>query len=208
MNAGADRLEIEVKFLVDDLETMRRRLDEVGARRVRERTHEYNIRYDNGWGGLQLQGKLLRLRQDTAAKITFKGEPKTGRESEARVREELEIEVQDFETMDAILRRVGFEAVQVYEKYRETYELGEELEVVLDELPYGNFVELEGEEAAIRGAADELGLDWERRILENYLALMERLKAAAALSFDDLTFENFADVSATLYDLDDIDDRS
>jgi len=203
MNADTERLEIEVKFLVDDLEAMRQRLDDAGAELIHKRTHEYNIRYDNGWGGLQLQGKLLRLRQDRVAKITYKGQPQTEADSEARVREELEIEVQDFETMDGILRRIGFEPVQVYEKYRETYALGEELEIVLDELPYGNFVELEGEETAIRQAAETLGLDWEERILENYLALMERLKAAKSLPFSDLTFDNFAAVSASVTDLED-----
>jgi adenylate cyclase class 2 len=90
--------------------------------------------------------------------------------------------------------------VQVYEKYRATFQLNR-VEVVLDEMPFGYFVELEGSERAIRSAADVLGLDWRKRILSNYLALMAELKTAHNLPFDDLTFENFATLQATVSDI-------
>jgi adenylate cyclase class 2 len=110
------------------------------------------------------------------------------------------MEVEDFDTAVAILEKVGFEQQQVYEKYRETFQL-DRVEVVLDEMPFGNFVELEGGEGAIRMAADLLELEWDRRILTNYLALMEQLKTARNLPFDDLTFENFAGLQAAMSDL-------
>jgi len=72
---------------------------------------------------------------------------------------------------------------------------------VLDELPFGKFVELEGPEAAIKTAAARLGLGWERRILDNYLALMARLKAAHNLPFDDLTFANFENYAISVADI-------
>ncbi len=75
------------------------------------------------------------------------------------------------------------------------------VEVVLDEMPFGNFVELEGEEKEIRKTADLLQLDWDNRILDNYLALMSRLKAHHELPFDNLTFENFADLDISIADL-------
>jgi adenylate cyclase class 2 len=147
-----------------------------------------------------MQGKLLRLRQDTAARLTYKGEPQTAVDSEARVREELEIEVGDFETTLALLQRVGFEPKQVYEKYRETFRFGL-VEVVLDEMPFGDFVELEGDEAAIQAAAAALDLDWNRRILANYLAIMASLQERFGLDFDDVTFDNFAGLDISVRDL-------
>jgi adenylate cyclase class 2 len=195
-----DGLEIEVKFLVENLATIRRRLEQTGGMLQKQRTYERNIRFDTPWQGLMLQGKLLRLRQDTVARITFKGEPEETRPSEARIREEIEMEVEDFDTAVAILEKVGFEQQQVYEKYRETFQL-DHVEVVLDEMPFGHFVELEGGEQDIRSAADRLGLEWEKRILANYLALMAQLKTAHNLPFDDLTFENFATLQATMGDL-------
>jgi adenylate cyclase class 2 len=116
------------------------------------------------------------------------------------VRKELEVEVADFAMMSAILESVGLMAHQIYEKYRETFRFGE-VEVVLDELPFGDFVELEGKEAAIRAAAGRLGLAWEERVLVNYLGLLNLLQERYALPFDDLTFENFADQEVTVRDL-------
>ena len=89
------------------------------------------------------------------------------------------------------MERIGFEPKQVYEKFRETFKFSL-VEVVLDEMPFGNFVELEGEEDPIREVADQLGLDWSKRILANYLTIMDQLKNEHGLPFDDLTFDNFA----------------
>lgn len=184
-------LEIEVKFLVTDEGAFREKLKAAGAELVRDRLHERNVRFDDKAGTLLKEGKLLRLRQDDAARLTFKGIAHEDRQSEAKVREELETTVGDFELVKAILGRLGFEPRQVYEKYRETFRLGD-VEVVLDELPFGRFVELEGSEVDIREAARRLGLPWEKRILDNYLLLMARAKAHYGLPFDDLTFDNFA----------------
>lgn len=196
---GDDRLEVEVKFIVADLAELRRRLLAAGGEQVRPRIFERNVRFDTLGETLRTRFQLLRLRQDDRVRLTFKG-PVDNTASEAKVREEIEVEVADFGTMSAILKKVGFVAHQVYEKYRETFRLGE-VEVVLDELPFGDFVELEGAEAAIRVAAGRLGLAWEERVLINYLGLFTLLQERYTLSFADLTFENFSDLEITASDL-------
>jgi adenylate cyclase, class 2 len=195
-------LEVEVKFFVPGLADFRGRLLAAGGELHKARVYERNVRYDNAWEGLRRKGELLRLRQDTAVRLTFKGVAKNEEDAslEAKVREELEIGIDNFETAATILERLGFEAKQVYEKYRETFHFGG-VEVVLDEMPMGNFVELEGEEAAIRDAAVRLGLDWQQRILDNYLMLFGRLKEQYNLPFDDLTFSNFAGLEVTIADI-------
>jgi adenylate cyclase class 2 len=203
MSAGAGNntsLEIEVKFLVDDLQAMHPRLQQAGANKVKERIFELNVRYDNAWEGLRRKGQLLRLRADDSVHLTFKGEAQDPGLSEAKVREELEVSLDDFEIMAAILERVGFEPFQVYEKYRETWQL-DDVEVVLDELPFGFFVELEGPEAALPPTAERLGLRWQQRILDNYLFLMAQLKERRQLSFSDLTFDNFEGQEASVADI-------
>ena len=79
----------------------------------------------------------------------------------------------------------------IYEKYRTVYELNGVL-VTLDEMPFGDFVELEGEEDDIRETAGVLGLNWNHRILDNYLTIMDQLKNEHHLPFNDLTFDNFS----------------
>ena len=193
-------MEVEAKFHVADLPALRHRLIAAGGIIARERVYEKNIRLEIDGNRLLVQGQLLRLRQDGRNVLTFKGMPPAGTRSEVKVREELEITVSDFDTALAIFQRLGYEPAQIYEKYRETFHF-ESLELVLDELPYGDFVELEGEEVAIKAAAARLELDWSRRLNTNYLALMGQLIELHNLPFSDLTFRNFQTTSATISDI-------
>ena len=190
--AAADRprsLEVEVKFLVADLEGVRQRARAGGALAA-PRVHERNVRFDTPDEALLSRQELLRLRQDTRARLTFKGLAAEDAASEAKVREEIELEIGDFERLSTIFQRLGFMPVQVYEKYRETYHW-RNVEIVLDEMPFGNFVELEGKENALKDVASALGLDWSKRVLANYLGLMELCRLSFELPFSDLTFGNF-----------------
>lgn len=187
----SESLEVEVKFLVADLGAVKGRLMALGAELVAPRVYERNIRFDSVNGTLLSRLELLRLRQDTRVRLTFKGPAAEDVASEAKVREEIELEVGDFERMAIILQRLGFLPVQIYEKNRETFRLGG-VEIVLDEMPYGDFVELEGSEGEIKEVAASLGLDWSQRVLANYLALMELARLTFSLPFSDLTFENFS----------------
>jgi adenylate cyclase class 2 len=191
--AAENNLEVEVKFLIDKPAGIRQQILAAGAEIVRPRIYERNVRYDTAENALLQKLELLRLRQDTRVILTFKGPAEEDRSSEARIREEVEVEVSDFAQMEIILRRLGYEPQQVYEKYREAFSLGE-VEIVLDELPFGTFVELEGNEQAIKQTAEILGLDWQERILANYLAMMDALARQHDLPFRDLSFENFRDV--------------
>ena len=116
------------------------------------------------------------------------------------MREELEVQVSNFDTLSLIFQRLGFAPMQVYEKYRETFQW-RDVEIVLDELPYGNFIELEGEEAGIKTAVSHLNLNWQDRIVGNYLGLMAQLKAHHNLPFNDVTFTNFANLDISIADI-------
>lgn len=185
-----DNLEVEVKFLVSSLTMVRARLVEAGAELVAPRVYERNVRYDTSDEQLLQRLELLRLRQDTRVRLTFKGPAAEDELSEAKVREEIEIEISDYDRMDLILRRLGFIPMQVYEKYRETYHW-QGVEIVLDEMPFGEFVELEGAEVKLMLVAAALGLDWGRRVTNNYLEMMEMCRRAFDLPFSDLTFAGF-----------------
>ena len=187
-----DNLEVEVKFLVADLAGVRARLVASGAEPGAPRIYERNVRFDTADEELLGRQSLLRLRQDSRVRLTYKGLAARDAASEAKIREEIEVTVSDFDGLAAILSRIGFAAVQTYEKYRETFHWGD-VEVVLDELPFGDFVELEGpSDHRLKAAANALGLDWSRRVLANYLALMELARQTFDLPFRDLTFANFA----------------
>jgi adenylate cyclase class 2 len=89
-----------------------------------------------------------------------------------------------------------------YEKYRTTYEFEDTL-IMLDELPYGDFVEIEGETAEqIQAVATKLDLDWYAAIDRSYTALFEYIRKTMRLSFTELAFENFKDIQVTPDQLD------
>lgn len=188
-----NQLEVEVKFFVGEHKPLRVTLEVAGATLKKPRVYERNVIYDTTDYRLKESDRLLRLRQDEQARLTVKAPAPAEAQafSEAKVRQELEIEVSDFATAEAILDQLGYQPKLIYEKYRETWQLGE-VEIVLDEMPYGNFAELEGPEVALKTVAEQLGINWEKRMLTNYLALMSEAKAFAKLPFNDITFDNFA----------------
>ena len=180
--------EVEVKFYLDDIDRMQQRIVALGAESL-GRVFEENVRYEDEAHNLIKNHCLLRLRQDKKAILTFKSKPaKISRDF--KIFNELEVEVSDFETLHQIFIRVGLQAVQRYEKWRETLILGQTA-FFLDTMPYGTFLEIEGQENHIRQHAAQLGLKWHKRILLNYLKIFEILKKKRQLKFVDITFDNF-----------------
>ncbi|MDQ7024693.1 MAG: class IV adenylate cyclase [Anaerolineae bacterium] len=184
--------EIEVKIYVTNLAIIEEKLLELGANRVQERIHERNMRYDTPDGSLTTKGIVLRLREDSGIKLTYK--TRGTLERGISTREELEVEVSDFDTMEAILQKFGFEQHMFYEKYRTVYTYNGTY-IMLDELPFGNFVEVEGDtEGEIEGVLAELGLQDIERQGDSYSKLFEHVKHHMGLTFHNLTFENFQDI--------------
>ena len=181
--------EIEAKFYVRDLEKIRRRLQELEALLIQPRVLEMNIRFDLPDGGLSSERRVLRLRQDTEAKLTYKS-ASTG-EQGVLSRAEIEFVVEDFEKAKAFLEALGYQSIFYYEKYRTTYTLEldsllsetqkrasglQSCHIMLDELPYGNFVEIEGETPeSIRAVADLLNVKWDTAIPTSYHTLFVQL---------------------------------
>jgi len=186
---NTEHQEAEVKFYLTNPQGLEDRLVKLGASLAHARVHEINLRFDTPTGDLTREHRVLRLRRDEGARLTFKGPARPG--EAVSVRTEIEVSVSNFDDARAILEALGYRVSILYEKYRTTY-LWKDVEVTLDETPYGFFAEIEGRDAtAIRKAAGELGLDWEARCLESYLFLFNRLREnlnlpASNLSFADL----------------------
>lgn len=185
--------EVEVKLAVGDLATIEQKLGELGAHLKAERVYERNVRYENAARTLTKEGKVVRLRQDKRARLTWK-EPSDERDEAVNIRTELEVTISDFDAMDAILQKLGYAPSWIYEKYRTTYEL-DGCEITLDEMPYGHFVEIEGERDQLAAVQAKIGLADAKNIPQSYSALFEGLKEKLKLSFNDLTFDNFREVT-------------
>jgi adenylate cyclase, class 2 len=191
--------ETEAKFYVARLDRMIARLDQLKAHLVQPRILETNLRFDLPDGSLTSTGRVLRLRRDTQARLTYKGAGQN--KSGILDRQEIEFIVEDDRKARQFLEALGYQKSMSYEKYRTTYEL-EDAQVMLDELPYGTFLEIEGETVEqIQGISAKLHLNWDAAIPSSYTALFESLRRRMGFSFQDLSFENFADLRVTSADL-------
>lgn len=184
-------LEIEVKFYITDIGSMRNSIIELGADH-RGRVFETNIRFEDINRNLIQKKSLLRLRKDAKTTLAFKSELPV-KDKNFKVLKELEVEVSDFSTMSLILESIGFHKEQIYEKWRETLVLNGTT-FCIDTMPYGNFLEIEGEKKNIKDFARSIGLRWENRILLNYFELFDIITQKLNLPFSDITFSNFKDI--------------
>lgn len=179
-------LETELKFCKPDFGRVRENLSRLGAV-FQFRTLERNLVLDDAGSSLRRKGMLLRLRQaGQRFVLTFKRPPER-RCAEARVAkvlEEIETRVTDFQAMQSILEALGYRPVFAYEKVREKWLLGHAA-ICLDRLPFGRFVEIEAEEPEILRLAADLGLDAGCATAENYHELNRLHRLAAGLPPED-----------------------
>lgn len=184
--------ELEVKFYLADLEALRKTLEGLGVDLVQPRTYERNLRFDTLEGNLTRNHQVLRLRKDTANRLTFKG-PQSVRQG-VSARTEIEFTVSDFENAQKLFEALGYQINMIYEKYRAVYKLNTTL-ITLDEMPFGNFAEIEGPDGdSIQAVCHQIGLMWELRTLQSYAQLFQTVKQNLGLALRDLTFENFTGI--------------
>lgn len=180
--------ETEVKIYVTNLHAIEAQLQALGAQCTHERIYERNVRYDTVNGQLNNQRVVLRLREDNRVRLTYKEERRM--DKGISTREELEVDVSDFETMEALLGKLGYQPYMFYEKYRTTYAL-DNVRIMLDELPFGNFIEVEGDFETIEAMLKKLSLQHHERREHSYTKLFDFVKHHLALNFRDLSFDNF-----------------
>jgi adenylate cyclase, class 2 len=148
-------IEVEKKFRLTkrQRDAVLRRLPEMGASLEGEEFEENTL-----YSGEHLQSgsAALRLRRVGGnATLTYKKRLPSA--SAIKQQREEETGVEDPEAMEAILVALGFTPALVYEKRRQTWRLGN-TEIVIDVLPFGLFMEIEGRINEIRAVERKLGL--------------------------------------------------
>lgn len=169
-------VEIEAKIKVDDLAATRAKLQSLGAKLVGD-FFETNVIFDTEDRSLLAVDKGLRVRaarnvatDEESVTITFKGPRK---HSAMKSRQETELQVSGFQPAVELLGQLNFHQVLLFEKRRQSWELGG-CKVELDELPHlGCFVEIEGQsEKAIQRVQEQLGLGHRPIVKTAYVGLM------------------------------------
>jgi len=163
------KIEIEIKLrLPSKLGKIRRRLEALGFRTKTRRALESNILFDNSKRTLRKHGKLLRVRLTNGRRVlTYKGPAEP---SKYKKRPELEIDLPNGASMEAIFIHMGYRPVFRYEKFRTEYvkRASDSGTVLLDETPIGNFLEIEGSPRWIDRTARLLGFSSDDYITRSY----------------------------------------
>jgi len=140
-------IEIEKKYRLTKKQRaeLLRRLPEIGATSQGEEFEE-NTLYSGDT--LEVGRCILRLRRvGNKAILTYK--ERFPSDAPIKRQREDETGIADADAMEAILDALGFTPSLVYEKRRLTWRLGD-AEIVIDELPFGLFMEIEAPEAEIK----------------------------------------------------------
>jgi adenylate cyclase, class 2 len=134
-------IEIEKKYKLTDVQydAVSASLNEIGAVFDRE-DFEENILF--GGGILNEIPAVLRLRK-VADKTILTFKQRIVNNLAVKQQTEHETEIANREAIEQIIESLGYKPRIIYEKYRKTYHFNG-AEIVLDELPFGLFMEIEG----------------------------------------------------------------
>ncbi len=182
--------EIELKFSVPDVETLRSGAQRLGFRLVTDRTFESNTLYDTDDRRLRSRRQILRIRHYGArCTVTHKrvADGDTG-DVHYKTRIETESVVEDGDAMAEIFLQLGYSPVFRYEKFRTEWEW-EAGHLVLDETPIGIWAELEGPPAWIERVLQDLQIGRERCSTQSYGAMFLRWKEETGSSVENLAFD-------------------
>jgi adenylate cyclase, class 2 len=164
--------EVEIKFVVHDLQGLRERLGEIGFAEETLRTHEMNTLYDH-LGRMRRRGEVLRIRKyGDKWTVTHKAKGSNGRH---KVRIETETTASNGTSLEQIFHAMGFEPAFRYEKFRSEWSDGHG-HVLIDETPIGNIGEIEGEPEWIDRVAAKLGVKQEDYVTKSYAELFQEWK--------------------------------
>lgn len=149
-------IEIEKKYRLttEHLRLLAETLPRLGATRL-GLEFEVNTLYRHA--AIDPQTSVLRVRRIGERTIlTFKQQLPTS--TSAKYRREEETEVENYAALTAVLQVLGCVPGLVYEKRRETWQL-RGAEIMIDELPFGWFMEIEGSDESIKEVEDLMAIE-------------------------------------------------
>lgn len=177
-------IEIEKKYRLSEAQRqfVSDALKEIGAEYKGENFEE-NIIYRGGV--LDEKNAVLRVRKiGEKAILTYK--QRIQNQSDIKRQIEHETTVENAEELEMIVENLGFQKKLIYEKRRKTWRL-REAEIVLDELAFGLFMEIEGSVTAIKEV--EMLLDIEDFTVEH--KTYPRLTAETGIANENLIEARF-----------------
>ncbi len=168
-------MEVEVKFKVDDPESIKKNVEEIAEFIVEK--EEVDLYFNHPCRDFLLTDEALRIRKDKEGiTLTYKGKKI---DFETKTREEVKVKVEDFVRMKRVLESLGFSIAGEVRKIRRIYRMDDVI-LCLDRIEnLGNFIEIEIEtekvdegKRKIFEIAESLGFKREKSIRKSYLEMI------------------------------------
>lgn len=158
-------IEIERKYRLG-----RKRLDEITGRLLElgavYQKEVFEVNYQHRGNEFDERGATLRLRKiGDFSVLTYK--EKVRSEDGTKQKIEYETSVSNADAAEKIIERLGYKLSAVYEKRRKYWRL-DGTEIVLDELPFGLYMEIEGTADGIATVEKKIGLKAAEREPRSY----------------------------------------
>jgi adenylate cyclase class 2 len=168
--------EIEVKFKIKDTDKLVEKLTKMKGKRLEEVYQKTFNAFKPDYSCVK-QGIFLRARiEGFVHTMTIKIKPK--KKTEYFERKEYELIISDVRVAIEMFKALGYTKIRTFEKYRTVWTFKNRkvkvLKVLLDKLPIGDYVEIEGTKKEIERMIKDLGLDGEKRIIVSYWHLYEQ----------------------------------
>lgn len=185
-------VEIELKFGVVS-EEIKKYMDRmVGLGFVfGDRRYEKTVMYDNPGTLMQISDGRVRLRKiGEETEFSYK-KPITRNGIKKEI--EYEVTTSNFEITEKILENMEYLPVSSYERYRVTgFNKDKSIKLTIDEFPFANYIEIEGNEEKIKKIALNLGLKIEKNITKSCDTLYQEWRKDKGLIFaPHMLFEGF-----------------
>jgi adenylate cyclase, class 2 len=182
-------IEVELKYNIENLEQLKEKINNLQADLVKNRIYELSVMYDNELEIMQKTDGRIRLRK-SGDEVEFCYKKPITREG-IKKEIEYEVNVSNFETLEKIINEMGYFSVSSYERYRTTYKL-DNAKITIDEYPFANFLEIEGEDAKILEVSKKLGFNTEKNITDSCDSLFNKWREANNLEYSShMRFEDF-----------------
>lgn len=163
----------QVKFQIKDFDIISKKLIDLEAVFIGG-FFEKTIRYDTDNHCLFDQGIFIRTKSGLRNVLTLK-EKTSENDNTWLERYTTEVEIEDVEKIEYILSRMGFINKVIMEKYR-LYFKWNHIEISIDELLFGIYLEIKGEDKEIKKLSRQLGFKNKDMITVTYWDIYDKIK--------------------------------
>ncbi len=177
-------IEREIKLKIKDPQILISKLISLKAKKLGV-GFQRTTRMDTETMDLEKKGIFLRVRSGSKNIVTLK--KKLRENADVFERQEIETEVKDVNKLADIFHGLGFTKRLILEKYRVEYEYNG-VTISLDELPFGFYIELEGDSKKIFEVAKKLNLDTKDKITVTYWDIFEDYKKETGTKGESILF--------------------